>query len=141
MFTNFFFSEILLVAAANSFKVFKIFISLKVTAYIQDRRLRSEKALMSRVWNGNLIVLKWQNKHIISNIKWRETEKEKERDKERESEREREREREKAKLKTSPSSLLYIQQRRIQNPFQHVSKEGISSLEVTIFTKISILDV
>ena len=60
---------------------------------------------------------------------------------EREREREREKVREKAKLKTSPSSLLYIQQRRIQNLFQHVSKEGISSLEVTIFTKISILDV
>ena len=36
--------------------------------------------------------------------------------------------------------LLYIQQKRIQNPFQHLSKEVIS-LEVTIFTKISILDV
>ena len=45
MFTNFCFSEILLVAAANRFKVLKIFISLKVTVYIQDRRLESEKAL------------------------------------------------------------------------------------------------
>ena len=42
--------------------------------------------------------------------------------------------------KTRQSSLLYIQQRRIQNPFQHLSKEVIS-LEVTIFTKISMLDV
>ena len=58
---------------------------------------------------------------------------------EREREKEREKVRQRAKLKTLPSS--YIQQRRIQNPFQHVSKEGISSLEVTIFTKISILDV
>ena len=45
MFTNFYFSENLLVAAANHFKVLKIFISLKVTVYVQDRRLRSEKAL------------------------------------------------------------------------------------------------
>ena len=45
MFTNFRFSENLLVAAANHFKVFKISISLKVIAYIQDRRLLSEKAL------------------------------------------------------------------------------------------------
>ena len=45
MFTNFCFSENLLVAAANRFKVLKILISLKVTVYIQDRRLRPEKAL------------------------------------------------------------------------------------------------
>ena len=37
--------ENLLVGAANCFKVLKIFISLKVTVYIQDRRLRPEKAL------------------------------------------------------------------------------------------------
>ena len=42
--------------------------------------------------------------------------------------------------KTWPSSLLYIQQRRIQNPFQLLSKEVIS-LEVIIFTKKFILDV
>ena len=42
--------------------------------------------------------------------------------------------------KTWPSSLLYIQQRRIQNPFQRISKEFIS-LEVPIFTENSILDV
>ena len=42
MFTNFCFSENLLVAAANRFKVLKILISLKVTVYIQDRRLRPE---------------------------------------------------------------------------------------------------
>ena len=62
-------------------------------------------------------------------------------EREKEKERESEKERERAKLKTSPSSSLYIQQRRIQNAFQHVSKEGISSLEVTIFTKIFILGV
>ena len=39
---NFCFQENLLVAAANRFK---IFISLKVIVYIQDSRLRSEKAL------------------------------------------------------------------------------------------------
>ena len=69
MFTNFCFSENLLVAAANRFKVLKILISLKVTVYVQERKLQSEKALMSRVSNGNLIVLKWQNIHMISNIK------------------------------------------------------------------------
>ena len=37
--------ENLLVAAAIRFKVLKTFISLKVTVYIQDYRLRSEKAL------------------------------------------------------------------------------------------------
>ena len=41
------FPKSLLVAAANSFKVLKTFISLKVTVYIQDRRLQSEKALDS----------------------------------------------------------------------------------------------
>ena len=39
------FPKSLLVAAANRFKVLKTFISVKVTVYIQDRRLRSEKAL------------------------------------------------------------------------------------------------
>ena len=41
-FTNF--PENLLVAAPNRFKVPKIFISLEVTAYTQDRRLQSKKA-------------------------------------------------------------------------------------------------
>ena len=45
MITNFYSSEYILVAAANRFKVLKIFISLKVTVYIQDRRLWSEKTL------------------------------------------------------------------------------------------------
>ena len=40
---------------------------------------------MFRVSNGNLIVLEWQNIHMISNIKERETERETERDKERAS--------------------------------------------------------
>ena len=42
--------------------------------------------------------------------------------------------------KTWPSSLLYIQQRRIQTPFKRPSKEVIS-LEVTISTKKSFLDI
>ena len=140
MFTNFCFSEILLVAAANRFKVLKIFISLKVTAYIQDRRLRSEKAfhIQGFEWKSNCTQMaKYTDdfKHKIEG------------ERKRKRERKRERKcvcvcvRETAKLKTSPSSLLYIHRRHIQNPFQNVSKEGISSLEVTIFTKISILDV
>ena len=54
MFTIFCFSENLLVAAANRFKVFKIFISLKLQ-YIQDRRLRPEKALDAQgfEWKSN----------------------------------------------------------------------------------------
>ena len=74
---------------------------------------------MPRIPNENLIVLKWQNIHVISNIKYTAIY---------------------IYSKTWPSSLLYIQQRRIQNPFQRLSKEVIS-LEVTIFTKNSILDV
>ena len=117
-FTNFCFPENLLVAAANCFKVLKIFISLKVTVYIQDRRLRSEKALdvQGFEWKSNCTEMRkctYDFKHII--------------ERERES-------------KTWPSRLLYIQQRHIQNPFQHLSKEVIS-LQVTIFTKTSILDV
>ena len=82
MLTNFCFSEILLVAAANRFKVLKIFSYsyIKVAnifkySYIKlqhiyrtvDYGLR--KPYMSRVSNGNLIVLKWQYIHMISNIK------------------------------------------------------------------------
>ena len=63
---------------------------------------------MPRISNGDLIALKWQNIHVVSNIKH--------------------------SAKTWQSSLLYIQQRRIQSPFQRLSKEVIS-LEVTIFTK------
>ena len=70
---------------------------------------------MSRVSNGNLIVLKWQNIHVISNTKH-------------------------IYSKSGPSSLRYIQEKRIHNPFQRLSKKVIS-LEVTIFTKSSILDV
>ena len=44
-FTNFCFPENILAAAANRFKVLKIFISLKVTVYMQDHRLQSQKAL------------------------------------------------------------------------------------------------
>ena len=110
-FTNFCFPENLLVAATNRFKVLKIFISLKVTVCIQDRRLRFEKA-WKRVSNGNLVVLKCQNIHVILYIY----------------------------IETWSSSLLYIQQRCIQNPSQRLNKELIP-LEVTIFTKISILHV
>ena len=41
--------------AANRFKVLRIFISLKVTAYIKDRRLWSEKALDAQdfKWESN----------------------------------------------------------------------------------------
>ena len=42
---------------------------------------------MSRVLNGSLIVLKWQNIHMISNIKWRERERDRDRDRDREKER------------------------------------------------------
>ena len=42
--------------------------------------------------------------------------------------------------KTWKGSLLYIQERRIQNPLQRLSKEVIS-MEVTIFTRNFILDV
>ena len=41
--TNFCFPENLLAVAANRCKVLKIFVSIKVTVYMQDRRLRSEK--------------------------------------------------------------------------------------------------
>ena len=47
-FTNFCLPpENLLLAAANRLKVLKIFIFLKTTVYIQDRGLRSEKALVA----------------------------------------------------------------------------------------------
>ena len=86
MYTNFCFSEILLVAAANRFKVLKIFISLKVTAYIQDRRLRSEKALHVKGFERKsncTEMAKYANdfKHKM------EGERERERERERESER------------------------------------------------------
>ena len=71
---------------------------------------------MSRVSNGNLIKLKWQNIKMMSNIK--------ERGRERES-------------KTWLSNLIYIQQRHIKNPFQYLSKEVIS-LEVTIFIQFEL---
>ena len=91
--TNFCFPENLLAVAANLCKVLKTFISIKVTVYTQDRRLRKPK--MPRVLNGNLIVLKWQNIHMISNIKYTTI-----------------------YSKIWPRTLLYIQQRRIQNPFK-----------------------
>ena len=88
MFTNFCFSEILLVAAANRFKVLKTFISLKVTAYIQDRRLWSEKALHVQgfEWKSNCTEMtkqKYDFKHKIEGEREREKEKETERKRER----------------------------------------------------------
>ena len=74
---------------------------------------------MPRVSSGNAIVLKWQNIHVISNMKYTAIH---------------------IFSKTWPSSLLYIQQRRIQNPFQRLGKEVIS-LEVTTFRKKPILGV
>ena len=63
---------------------------------MQDRRLRLRKPKMPKVLNGNLIALKWQNIHVISNIKYTTI-----------------------YSKTWPSTLRYIQQRRIPNPFKH----------------------
>ena len=92
---NFCFPENLLAVAANRCKVLKTFISIKVTVCTQDRRLQSGKPKMPRVLSGNLIVLKWQNIHMISNIKYITI-----------------------YSKIWPRTLLYIQQRRIQNPFK-----------------------
>ena len=110
-FINLCFPENLLVAAASRCKVFNIFSSIKVTEYMQavDYGLRKHKKL--NVLNGNLIVLKWPNIHVISNLKYTAI-----------------------YTKTRPSSLLYIMQRLIQNPFKRLSKD-ITSLEVTIFIK------
>ena len=49
------FPKNILVAAANRFKVLKTFISLKITVYTQDRRLRSENALDAQgfEWKSN----------------------------------------------------------------------------------------
>ena len=116
------FPKNLLVAAASRFKVLKAFISLKVTVYIRDRRLRSEKDLDAQgfEWKSNCTEIAKYTcdfKHrIYCNIYIY------------------------IYSKTLSSSLLYIQQKRIQNPFQRLSKKVIS-LEVTIFTKNSILDV
>ena len=54
-FTNFCFPENLLATDANRSNVLKIFISLKLTVYMQDRRLRSEKALDAQgfEWKSN----------------------------------------------------------------------------------------
>ena len=100
MFTNFCFSEHLLVAAANRFKVLKIFISLKVTVYIQDLRLRSEKALDVKgfEWKYNCTEMAkytYDFKHKI--------ERERERERETQREREREREREKSVFRILPN--------------------------------------
>ena len=73
-FANFCFPENLLVAAANRFKILKIFLSLIVTVYIyRTADYGPRKPEMPRILNGNLIVLKWQNIHVISNIKYTAT--------------------------------------------------------------------
>ena len=79
MFTNFCFLENLLVAAANRFKLLKIFISVKVTVCIQDRRLRSEKALdvQGFEWKSNFTEMAkytYDFKHKIERERERERE-------------------------------------------------------------------
>ena len=116
-FTKFCLPENRLVTDANPCKVLKTFISLKVRVYKQHHRLRSEKALdvQGFEWKSNCTEMAKYTcdfKHkIYCNI-----------------------------YIAKPGQAVYIQQRRIQNPFQRLSKEVIS-LEVTIFTKNSILDV
>ena len=69
---------------------------------------------MSRVLNGNLIALKWQNISVISNIKYS------------------------VKYgKTWSSSLLYIQQFSLL----YITFKKVISFKVTSFRKNSILDV
>ena len=60
-----------------------------------DYGLRKPKML--NVSNEIVIVLKWQNIHVIPNIKFTAI-----------------------NSKSCPSSLLYIQQRRIQNPIKRL---------------------
>ena len=109
--TNFCFPKSLLVAAANRFKIQNNYFPKSYSIYTGLQTMVWESLKMPRVSNGNLIVLKWKNIHAISNIKYTAI-----------------------YSKTWPSSLLYIQQRRIQNPFQRLSKEVIL-LEVTILKK------
>ena len=80
MITIFCFSENLLVAAANRFKVLKIFISLKLQSIYRTVDYSLRKPQMPRVSNGNLIVMKWQNIHMISNICFKQRKREKERE-------------------------------------------------------------
>ena len=86
MFKNFCFPEILLVAATNRFKVLKIFISLKVAAYIQDRKLRILH-VQGFEWKSNCTEMAkytYDFKHKIEGEREREREREKEREKVRE---------------------------------------------------------
>ena len=48
----------------------KILISKNITVHIQGRRLPLRKPKMIRVLNANLIVPKWQNICVISNMKY-----------------------------------------------------------------------
>ena len=108
------FPKNLLVGAVNRFKVLKTLISLNVAVYIQNRRIRSEKVLDAQgfEWKSNCTEMAKYTCGFKHKIY----------------------------CNIYISSLLYIQQSRIQNPFQRLSKEVIS-LKVTIFTKNSILDV
>ena len=67
----------------------------KVAAYIRGGRLRKPKT--PNVFDENLILLKWQNINVISNVKYTAI-----------------------YSKTCLGGLLYIQQRRIQNPITRV---------------------
>ena len=83
MFTNLCFSENLLVAATNCFKVLKLFVSLKVTVYIQYRRLWSEKVLdiQGFEWRSNCTEMTkytYDFKHKIYIYIYRERERERE---------------------------------------------------------------
>ena len=74
-----------------------------------DYGLRKPKML--NVSTENLIFLKWLNIYVISNIKFNGT-----------------------YSKTCPSSLLYIQQRRIQNPIRRL-RQSFSRKELTAFIR------
>ena len=72
-FTNLYFPENLLVAAVSRCKVLKKFISIKVQYICRDADYRLKKPKMLSVLNGNLIVLIWQNIHVVSNLKYTAT--------------------------------------------------------------------
>ena len=84
---------------------------------MKSRRLGLRKHKVLSVSNGNLYQFKWENIHVVLNIKYTAI-----------------------YSKTWPGSLIYIQKRLIQNPFKRLIKVVIF-LGVTIFTKSSILDV
>ena len=91
------------------------FPKLQYISRARDYGLRKLKML--NVSNENLIALKWQNIHFISNVKFTAI-----------------------YSKTCPSSLLYIQQRRILNPITLHSAKAYSELyqtsKIELFSKI-----